>query len=175
MKVQPKLTNLVKHLVALVEHEELHSAQAHLLLTHEGVQATRSGDDDVRVRLLVGEDLFVLLDVCATVENSSLHLRHVLGEAVVLVLDLEGELTGVAHNEDLSLASHSIDLLKGADNEDRSLTETRLGLAEDVGADNSLRDANLLDCLVMMLEYVRPSKVEEQASKRVERPSKLSL
>jgi len=92
-------TDLVQHLVALIQDEPLHTAQAKLLLADEGVEATRGGDDDVWVSLLVGEELLVLLDVGATVEDRRLNLRHVLAEALVLVADLEGQLTGVAHDE----------------------------------------------------------------------------
>ena len=39
-------TNLVEHLVTLIEHEALDVAQAEVLVAHKGVQTTGSGDDD---------------------------------------------------------------------------------------------------------------------------------
>lgn len=138
-------TNLVKHLVALVEHEPLHAAQPQLLLSHKRVETTWGGDNYVRMRLLVGEHLLVLLDVGSAVEDSCLYLRHVLAKALVLVADLEGELTGVTHDQDRSLTSNGLDLLESAEHEDRRLSESRLGLAKHVGPENGLRNADLLD------------------------------
>ena len=38
------------------------------------------------------------------------------------------------------------ELVKGGEDEDRSLSQTRLGLAEDVDTEEGLRNAGLLDC-----------------------------
>ena len=128
------LTGLVQHLVALVEDEALDIAEAELLVSDEGVQTTRSCDDDVRVSLLVGEELDVLLHGSTTVEDGGLDIGHVLCESGVFVLDLVGELTSVAHDQNsgnarLRLLVH---LLESCENEDGSLSETGLGLAEDI-------------------------------------------
>ena len=139
-------TNLVKHLVALIEDKNLAASKAEVLFANEGVQATWGGDNDVWVSLWVLEDLGIGLDWGSSVEDSGLNLWHVLGESGVLVLDLVGKLTSVAHNEDGALASDWLDLLEGGENEDGSLTKTGLGLAEDIGTENSLWNANLLDC-----------------------------
>lgn len=139
-------TNLVQHLVTLIKDKLLDRTKAELLLTDEGVETTWGGDNDVRVSLLVLEELNVLGDGSTTVENGSLDLRHVLAESGVLVLDLVGELTGVAHNKDGGLAIDWLNLLEGRENENCSLTQTRLGLAENVGTQDSLRNADLLDC-----------------------------
>lgn len=64
------------------------------------------------VGFLVAEQLLVLLDVGATVEHSSLNFRHVLAETLVLVADLEGKLTSVAHNQNADLAIDRLDLLQ---------------------------------------------------------------
>lgn len=98
------------------------------------------------VSLLVGENFFILLDVSTAVEDRSLDLRHVLAEPLVLVTDLEGQLAGVAHNQDRSFSSNRLDLLKRAKNEDGRLSETRLCLAENIGSEDCLRNADLLDC-----------------------------
>jgi hypothetical protein len=51
----------------------------------------------------------------------------------------------VAHDKDGSLASDWLDLLKGSEDKDGSLTKTRFGLAEDIGTEDRLRNTNLLD------------------------------
>lgn len=140
------LTNLVKHLIALIEDEDLAASEAEVLLANESVQATWGGNNDVWVSLWVLEDLGIGLDWCSSVEDSGFNLWHVLGESGVLVLDLISKLTSVAHDEDRALASDRLDLLEGGEDEDGSLTKTRLGLAEDIGTENSLWNANLLDC-----------------------------
>jgi hypothetical protein len=92
-------TNLVQHLVTLVEHETLDVAEALVLVANQSVQATRGGDDDVRVGLLVRKDVDVVLDGSTAVENGSPDIRQILAETCVLVLDLEGQLAGVAHDQ----------------------------------------------------------------------------
>lgn len=84
------LTNLVEHLVTLIEDESLDVAQRELLITDQGVQTTGGGDDNVGVGLLVLEKLDVLLDGGTTVEDRGLDIGEVLGETSVLVLDLVG-------------------------------------------------------------------------------------
>lgn len=149
-----KLTNLVQHLVALVKHKDAHTAQTKELVAYEGVETTRSADNDVGVSLLVLQDLGILLDGSAAVEDTSLDVGHVLGEPVVLVADLEGQLTGVAHDQDGALASDGLNLLEGGEDEDSRLSETRLGLADDVTAEKGLGDTCLLNCKIgPMLEY----------------------
>lgn len=99
----------------------------------------------MRVCLLVFEELFVLLDVGTTIEHRSLDLWHVLAEAGVLVSDLERQFARMAHDQDAHLAVDWLDLLESGQHEDCSLTETGFGLAQDVGSENGLRNADLLD------------------------------
>lgn len=117
-----------------------------MLVTDESVQATWGSNNDVWVGVLVLEKLCILGDWSSSIEDSGLNLWHVLAEPGVLVLDLVGELTSVAHNEDGALASDWLDLLEGGEDEYGSLTKTRLGLAEDVGTEDSLWNTDLLDC-----------------------------
>jgi hypothetical protein len=93
-------TNLVEHLVTLVEHETLDVAEAQVLVANQSVQATGGGDDNVRVSLLVCKDVDVVLDGGTAVEDCSSDIRKVLAETCVLVLDLEGQLASVAHDQD---------------------------------------------------------------------------
>ena len=93
-------TNLVEHLVTLIEDKDLDATKAEVLVTDQGIQTARGGDDYVRVSVFVLEDLGVLNDRGSTVEDGGLDLWHILAESGVFVLDLVGQLAGVAHNED---------------------------------------------------------------------------
>ena len=123
------LTDLVQHLVALIQHESLNAAKSQLLLADQSIETARRSNNDVGMSLLVLQHLFVLLDIGAAVENRRLHFRHILAEALVLISDLEGQLAGVAHDQNGSLASDGFDLLERAKHENRRLSETRLRLA----------------------------------------------
>lgn len=143
--MQKKSTNLVEHLVTLIEDEALNVAEAELLVSDQGVQTTGSGDNDVRVSLLVGKELNVFLHGGTAVEDSGLDVGHVLCESGVFVLDLVGELTGVAHNEDRGLTLDGLHLLQSCEDEDGSLSQTGLGLADDIVTENGLGNTLLLD------------------------------
>lgn len=93
-------TDLVEHLVALVKDELLDVAKAQLLVANERVQSARCTDDNVWVRVLVGQELDVLLHRGTAVEHRGLDLRHVLAETRILVLDLVSQFAGVAHDKD---------------------------------------------------------------------------
>lgn len=151
-------TDLIEHLVALIQNESLNTAESELLLPDEGIETSGCRNDDVRMRLLVLQNLLVLLDVGTAVEHGRLHLRHVLAETLIFVTNLEGKLTSVAHNQHRDFTSDRFDLLERAEHEDSSLSETGLGLAQNIGTEDGLRDANLLDCNSRMLEFVRPQR-----------------
>ena len=128
------LTGLVQHLVALVEDKVLQVGKAKMPVAYEGVDTTGGTDNDVGVSVLVAQELDVLLDGSSTVEDTDLDVWQELGETVVLVADLVGQLTSVAHDQNsgnarLRLLVH---LLESCENEDGSLSETGLGLAEDI-------------------------------------------
>jgi hypothetical protein len=156
------LTRLVKHLVTLVENKVLQVGEAQVPVTDERIDTARSSDNDVGVGVLVAQELNVLLDGCTAVEDADLDIGQELCETVVLVPDLVGQLTGVAHDEDgrdtgLGLLIH---LLEGGEDEDGRLSETRLGLAENVVAENGLRNGNLLDCRAQRHVRIRLETVE---------------
>jgi hypothetical protein len=140
------LTDLIKHLVALIKHKDADAAEAKVLVPNQRIKPTRCADNDMRMGLLVLQDLRVLLDGSATVENTRLDVRHVLAEAVILVTNLERQLASVTHNQDRALSSNRLNLLKGSEHEDGSLSQTGLGLADDVAAQHCLGDACLLNC-----------------------------
>jgi hypothetical protein len=96
--------------------------------------------------VLILQNLGILLDRSSAVEHCRLNLRHIFAESSIFILDLVSQLTGMAHDKNRSLAGDRFDLLKGRKNKYRGLSKTGLCLTEDIGAENSLRDTNLLDC-----------------------------
>lgn len=94
------LTNLVKHFVAFIENEVLDVSERKGLVADQSVKSTRSTNDDVRVLLLVLQELEILGHRRTTVEDGGLDLGEVLAESGVLVLDLVCQLSSVAHDED---------------------------------------------------------------------------
>jgi hypothetical protein len=119
-----------------------------MLVSNELVHAAWCCNDDVRVGVLILENLGVLCDGSSTIEDSGLYLWHIFAETSVFVLDLIRKLTGVAHDQDGGFASDGIHLLKGGEDEHRGLTKARLSLAKDIGTEDSLRNGTLLDCRV---------------------------
>jgi hypothetical protein len=142
----PPPTKLLQHLVTLVQNKHLDGRSVQGLVSNQSVQSTRSSDDNVRALGLVLQDLLVLLDRGSTVKDTRLDVGHVLCETGKLVLDLEGQFSGVTENDARDLAVDGLELLQGRENKDGGLTHTRLGLAEDVLTQDGLRDTLLLDC-----------------------------
>lgn len=138
-------TNLIEHLVALVEDKVLDVLEVEGLLLDEGEDTTGGSDQDVGAELLVAENVLISLDGGTTVEDLRADLRQVLAEAGVLVLDLECQLARMAEDNNRYLAGDSLDLLERSENKDGSLTHTRLSLAENIHAEDGLGDALLLD------------------------------
>lgn len=153
-----RLTELIQHLVALVQHKVLDLCSIQLLVPRQREHSPGRADGNVRARLLLAELLDVGRDGRSAVEDLGADIGHELGEPQELVLDLEGELSGVAQDDDRRLAvdrltgvepssrarQRALHLLQGGQDEDGGLTHTRLGLAEDVRAEDGLRDALLL-------------------------------
>ena len=139
-------TNLIQHFIAFIENEDFDISEAKLLLSDQSVQTSRSSDNDMRVGVLVGKGFDILLHWCASIKDCCLHFREIFAEPGIFVLDLVCEFTGVTHDKDCALAGHRLDLLKCSENEDGCLSETGLGLAENIGSKDGLRNAYLLDC-----------------------------
>jgi hypothetical protein len=53
----------------------------------------------------------------------------------------------VAHNKNGSFTSNRLNLLEGSKDKDSSLSKTRLGLTNDIGSQDSLRNNFLLNCI----------------------------
>lgn len=154
----PAHIDLLQDLVTLVNDKVLDARDLQALVTNESVHTTRGTDKDVRALGLVLEHLLVLGNGGTTVDDAGADIGHVLGETVVLVADLIGKLSGVAENKDGNFTVDRLDLLKGSKDKDGGLTHTGFGLADDVHAENGLRDAFLLD-YVLGREKCGQSKV----------------
>jgi hypothetical protein len=115
---------LIQHLVTLIEDEDANTAEAQILVPDKGLQPTRSTDDDVRMSILVLQDLRILGDRSTTVEDMRLDVGQVLAESCVLVADLEGKFTCVAHDQDCTFTSDRFNLLESGQNEDGRLSQT---------------------------------------------------
>ena len=139
-------TDLIKHLVTFVQNEPLDITEPKLLLTHQSIQPARGTDYYMRNGVLVREDLNVLGHLRSTVEDRCLDVRHILAEPRILILDLVGQLSGVAHHQDRCLAFDGFDLLQRSQDEDCCFTETRFRLAKNVGSQDCLWNAYLLNC-----------------------------
>jgi hypothetical protein len=169
-----RLTNLVKHLVTFIENKRLDVAERKLLFSHKRVETTGSTDDNVWSRLLVAEQVDILLHWGTSVENGGLHLRQVLAKTSILVLDLVSQLASVAHNQNLDLAFNSFESVQSREDEHCCLTQTGLGLAEKITVEHALGNANLLNCdEARMLDIVRQesSRVEPNRKEMLVRPS----
>lgn len=166
------LTDLIQHPVTFVKNEGLHIAQRQVLITDQSVQSTGSGDYDIRVCLLVRQSIDILLDWSASVEHSSLDIRKILAESSIFVLDLVGKFTGVAHHEDGAFSRNRFELVKRRQDEDSGLSETRLGLAENIDVEDCGRNADLLDCDEAdgMLDLNSTQNVKKKTRRKV-RPS----
>lgn len=141
-----RLTRLIEHLVALIEDEVTDAAEAKGLIAHKGFETPGSTNDDVGAVVLVLEGLDIVLDGHSTVENAGLDVGQVLAEPVVLIANLVGQFTSVAHNDNRDLAIDWLYLLKSGEHEDSSLTQTGLGLADDISTEKGLGDTSLLNC-----------------------------
>lgn len=108
--------------------------QSELLVADESMNTAGCAHNDMGMRLLVGQDLNILLDGCSTIEHGDADIRQELGEAIVLILNLESQFTGVAHDQYRGSASLRllVHLLEGRQYKDGSLAKTGLGLAENI-------------------------------------------
>lgn len=82
----------------------------------------------------------------STVEDTGFDVGEVLAEPGIFILNLVGELACVTHDKSGTLAGHWLDLLKGREDKDGSLSEAGLRLAQDICSKYGLRNTHLLDC-----------------------------
>ena len=121
-------TDLVKHLVALIKNERLDVSQVQVLIADQCIETAWRADNDVGCRVLVLEGLDVGSHGCAPEEDLSLDIWQVLAESGIFVLDLVGQFSSVTHYQDGTFSRNRLELVKCGEDEDSSLTKTRLGL-----------------------------------------------
>ena len=145
-------------------------AQRQLLFANQSIQAARGTNYYVRVCFLIRQNFHIFLERSTTIKDGSLHVRKILAESGVFVLDLIRQLSRVAHDQDRALPRDRLQLVKSRQNKHRSLPETGLGLAKDIDVQNSCRNAHLLDCREAekngMLEFAFGHSQEEEDSNR---------
>ena len=121
-------TDLIEHLVTFIEHKNLDATKPEFLLPNKSVHSPRRRNNYVWVRVFVGKSLNVLGHRSTTVKDGRLDSGHVFAEALVLVLDLICQLPRVTHHEYRAFTGDWFHLLKCREDEDSSLSKTRLGL-----------------------------------------------
>lgn len=117
--------------------------QVKLLVLDQSQDAAGRSDHNVRIHSL--QQFLVLLDGHSAEEHANLGGRHVLAEALVLLGDLEGQLSGVAHDEHVNVILGGLQLLERGQDEHGRLAHTGLGLAQNVHAQDGLWNALMLD------------------------------
>merc|ERR1719273_1574075 len=148
----PPHVQLLQHLVTLVQHEMLQVLQWELLALDEGQNPAGSSNNNMRTVAL--ENLLVLRDRHPSEKHSNLDVGQKLGESLVLLTDLEGQLSGVTHHQHRNLSIHGLNLLESSQNKYSSFSHARLGLAQNVHTQDSLGDALVLDLARMLKSTV---------------------
>lgn len=139
-----QLTQLFQHLITLIKDEVLQVLEIEFLVANQRQDASWCADNDVRCRRL--QRLLVLLDRHAAKEHGNLDAGHILAETLVLLADLESELTRVTHDEHVGLIVSRLELLECGENEYCCFAHTAFRLAEDVHTQDGLWNAFVLNC-----------------------------
>jgi hypothetical protein len=119
--------------------------------------------NDVRVGVLILEQFLVFFDIGTAIEYGSPYFGHVLAETLILVFDLECELAGMTEDQDIAFGRLGFYLLQRGEDKHSGLSQTGLGLAEDVGSQDGLRDADLLDCSLRISRVRRDDRQKANA------------
>jgi len=133
--------------ITFVQNEVLDVVQLERLLPGEAQDTAGRAHHNVRTIIL--DNISVRLDGDTTVEDSSLHLGKVLGEPLILMSNLEGELSCMTQDQDTDLILSRregirIQLMKGCQYKHCCFSHTALSLTYDVHAKYSLRNAFVL-------------------------------
>ena len=136
--------NGLEALVALVDDKVTQVREVQRIFLGQRLDPSRRSDDDMRALARVLEHLPVLLHGEASEKVAHPDVLHVGRETLILVANLERQLTGMAQDEDTHLAIHGLQLLQRGNDKHGRLSHSRLGLADDVHAENRLRDALVL-------------------------------
>lgn len=109
--------------------------------------------------ILGRKDFNVLLDRSAAIKHRSLHVWHIFAESGIFVLDLISQLSSRAHDQDRASSRNWLKLVESGQGKNSCLSETGLGLTENVDIKDSCWDADLLDCMgyvADMLDWFDP-------------------
>ena len=79
--------------------------------------------------------------------DARLNIWQVLAEAFVLLLDLVGEFSGVADDEDVHLPLNDLQLVQRCKHEHGRLAHTRFCLTDHVHTEHGLGNALMLHCI----------------------------
>ena len=141
--VNRKLTHFREHFVTLVEDKDLQVGQVKVTTLNELEDSAWCANNDVWLLDSLKEG-HVLVQRDTAKNYLSADVWHLPLESMELFLDLVGEFSVVA--EDKSGAGLRVhwELMQDGQHEDCSLAHTRLGLAQDIDTNHSLRDALLL-------------------------------
>jgi hypothetical protein len=147
------ITELIENFVALINDEELKVLPVESSSSCE-IENSSGGSDNDGGRLFL-DTFHLVLDVFSSVESTGLDVGEVLSESGDLLVDLVSKFTGVAKDQSAEgLRVLRVKLMEDGEHEDGSFSHTRLGLAEDIGSENGLRYAFLLDFLFGRVEGV---------------------
>lgn len=97
------------------------------------------------MRWVLLEHLLVLFDRNTTIDGLRLHIESVLAETFEFLLDLMGQLAGVAQDQRTHGVRILLQTVKDRDAEDRGFTHTGFGLAKQVVTQEGVGNTLLLD------------------------------
>lgn len=117
-----------KHLISLVEDEQLHGVGTQDTTLDHIVNTAGGTDNDLGT---LTEGSHVLTDVGTTDAGVALNAHEVTNGNNDL-LDLLGQLTGGSKDQSLAGLNIGVDLLESGNGEGGSLSGTRLGLSDDI-------------------------------------------
>lgn len=118
-----------KHLVSLVEDEQLHGVGTQDTTLDHIVNTAGGTDNDLGT---LTEGSHVLTDVGTSNTGVALKLVHEVTNGNNDLLDLLGQLTGRSKDQSLAGLDIGVDLLESGNGEGGSLSGTRLGLSDDI-------------------------------------------
>jgi hypothetical protein len=130
-----------KHLISLIEEEDLDGSSAENLSAEHVVDTSGGSDDDVA-------SLLELSDIITNASSSDAGVAlnsEVLSQRRNDLLDLLCELTSWGQDESLGLVDREIDLLQHSNSEGGSLSSSGLGLGDHVLSAGQWKDSSLLD------------------------------
>lgn len=115
-----------------------------MLVASESEDTAGSTNNDVgSVEAL--HQLNMVVDGLSTVNNFTTDVFHEFSETSELVLNLVGKFASVAHDNSRAGLGIVSDVLKDGQDEHCGLAHSRDGLAEDVNAEDGVRNATLLN------------------------------